>query len=249
MCMPRRLGEFMFLSYLDDTARAIKKVPTYQILSTVLIHESLFEHLETYVGLVVRDSIPKEKQEAFKEFHACELYGGYGIFEGIEQDKRFEAVTSLLKPFAKFNIPVLYGAVDLKRLRQQPYASASPIDIAFRRCLTGISEFMLKQETPAPGPVPKIALLIADDGDPKVKAALRTSFRQLRGFFRPPNFDAGLPHIHDDMYFGSSQDSIGLQLADLCSYFVGKHLENDQAAEGFYEMFKDQIVYSRLDPE
>jgi hypothetical protein len=247
--MPRQLGAFMFLGYLDDTARTRKKIPLYQVLSTVLIHESLFEHIETYVGLCVRDFVPKEKLEEFKEFHACELYGGYDFFEGIEQRKRFEVISNLLKPIAKFNIPIIYGAVDLKRLREQPYASANPIDMAFRRCLTGVSEFMARQETPAPGPVPEIALLIADDCDPKIKATLRASFRQLRTHFRPPHFDVGLFRVHDDMYFGSSQDSIGLQIADLCGYFIGKHLEKDQAAEGFYEMFKDQIVYSQIDPE
>jgi hypothetical protein len=57
-----------------------------------------------------------------------------------------------------------------------------------------------------------------------------------------------LVHLHDDMYFGSSKDSIGVQLADLCGYFIAKHLEGDAAGEGFYDIIKDRIVYSKLEP-
>ncbi len=56
-------------------------------------------------------------------------------------------------------------------------------------------------------------------------------------------------HLHDDMYFGNSQESVGLQLADLCSYFIVKHLEGNQATEGFFKIIEKQIVYSRIEPE
>jgi hypothetical protein len=51
------------------------------------------------------------------------------------------------------------------------------------------------------------------------------------------------------MYFGSSKDSVGIQLADLCAYFVAKHLENnDPEAESFYQIFSELIVHSEIAP-
>jgi hypothetical protein len=60
----------------------------------------------------------------------------------------------------------------------------------------------------------------------------------------------GLWYIHDEMYFGNSKESVGVQLADLACYFIRKHLGNeDSAAEGFYNVFQDQIVYGKVDPD
>jgi Protein of unknown function (DUF3800) len=77
-------------------------------------------------------------------------------------------------------------------------------------------------------------MLIVDDCQKDIKNTLRKSFQQLRKFITPPDFGLGqLVHVHDDMYFGNSKDSIGLQLADLSSYFIAKHLEGDTTTEGF----------------
>jgi hypothetical protein len=95
------------------------------------------------------------------------------------------------------------------------------------------------------------SLLLLDDSTEKEKKnRLKQSFRELRRHIRPAGFDPGLEFIHDDMYFGSSKDSIGIQLADLCAYFIGKHLDGgDPAAEGFYQIFEKEIVNSRTEPE
>ena len=51
------------------------------------------------------------------------------------------------------------------------------------------------------------------------------------------------------MYFGDSKFSLGIQLADLCAFFIAKHLEKNTAAEGFYQMIADKIVFSKTYPE
>lgn len=94
----------------------------------------------------------------------------------------------------------------------------------------------------------EFALLIVDDGNRDNKNRLKRTYRELRKQVRPPHWHPGIWYIHDDMYFGASKDSVGIQLADLCSYFIGKHLEKDEAAEGFYQIFSDQILYSDVEP-
>ena len=94
----------------------------------------------------------------------------------------------------------------------------------------------------------ELAILIADDGDKKVKTDLKQSFRQLRRQIRPPDYDPKLWYVHDDMYFGSSKGSVGIQLADLCAYFIAKHLEGDVAIDGFYQIIAPQISNSRVQP-
>jgi hypothetical protein len=125
------------------------------------------------------------------------------------------------------------------------YGSANPVDICFRLCVQGVENWM-GQFHPQ-----ELVLLISDDFQQKdVKAELRKSFRQLRKRFRRP-VTSFVWRLHDEMYFGNSKDSIGIQLADLCGYFIAKHLEGDDdpAAEGFYELIKDCIVFSHVAPQ
>jgi hypothetical protein len=239
---------FMFLGYMDDSGRFDKKKQTYQIVSTVLVRDNLSESIEHLVGQVVEDVIPEDRLERFEEFHAWELYGGYGIFDGIDQEKRFDAIKRLLSIIRDYEIPVVYGAVDLQQLQQRSYASANPIDIAFRLCIEGTSWVMSEEQRGQHGSDSVFALLIVDDTDKDKKAILKKSFRELRRQIRPPDWHPRTWYIHDDMYFGSSKDSIGIQLADLCSYFIGKHLEKDELAEGFYQIFSDLILYSEVEP-
>ena len=96
-----------------------------------------------------------------------------------------------------------------------------------------------------------IALFIADDSNSQTKNLLRQSFRKLRHQCRPPEFTFGaLTSVHDDMYFGDSRDSIGIQLADLCGYFIAKHLEGDNPlADGYYQIIKEHVVCGGIEPK
>ena len=140
----------------------------------------------------------------------------------------------------------MYGAVNVRELQRKFYASADPIDTAFRICLKGITVMEGEQSTSRGT---EFALLIVDDSNRDNKNRLNRTYRELRKQIRPPYWHPGTWYIHDDMYFGESKDSIGIQLADLCSYFIGKHLENDGASEHFYQLFSEQIMYCRVEPE
>ncbi|MGA9058939.1 MAG: DUF3800 domain-containing protein [Terriglobia bacterium] len=234
----------MYLAYLDDSAIEHKKTKL-QVLSAVIVNDKHFQEIEVIAGIHIVDLVPEENMENFKEFHASELFNGCRVFEGIDQSIRFRAMHSLLMQVRDKKLPIVYGAVDVPKLRGKLYGSASPIDIAFRICAEGIDGWLDANDPQ------QFAVLIADDfADGKIKAELRQSFRQLRNQVRPPDFSCGkLQHVHDGMYFGDSKDSIGIQMADLCSYFIAKHLEGDTTAEGFYNTIKDQIVYCKVEPE
>ena len=93
--MVRRENTFVYVAYLDDSdTRA--KIKKWQVLSAVMIEDSTFFAVELMSSVIIDDLFPPEKAEHFSEFHACELYGGYGPFEGIDQEKRFLAIHALL---------------------------------------------------------------------------------------------------------------------------------------------------------
>jgi hypothetical protein len=195
------------------------------------------------MGIQVEAIVPPERLDQFTEFHAWELFGGYGVFEGVEQSKRLEVAKQIMLFVKQYHVPIIFGAVSKLLLRDKVYASADPIDICFRICAQGGEQYV-GDSSPE-----EFAILIADDFDREIKARLRKSFRDMRLQVRPPTWTPGeLRHIHDDLYFGSSKESIGIQLADMCSYVIGKHLEDDPFVEGFYDMIKEEIKYARIEP-
>src|SRR5271163_3207724 len=113
----------MFIGYLDDSGRFNKKKQTFQVLAVVLVHDEWFTVIEGEVGECVSDLLPEDRIEKFEEFHAWELYGGYGIFDGIEQEARFATIRRLLSIVSNFKLPVIYGAVDIQRLEASSFAS------------------------------------------------------------------------------------------------------------------------------
>lgn len=235
----------MYLTYLDDSGVRQKDI-VWQLLSAVIIDDRIFRDIEVLMGVCVEDLIPADRLEDFHEFHASELYRGSGIFDGIPEEKRFHVIHRLLTLVRDYKLPIVYGAVDVQRLRKKYYASAVPADIAFRICAIGIEDWISKQK-----PDDQLGIIILDNCDKADKDTIKKSFRQLRKKLQPPHWTPGqLWHVLDDMFFGDSKDSVGIQLADVCSYFIAKHLQGgDEVAEGFYQTISDYIVHSKIEPE
>jgi len=151
---------------------------------------------------------------------------------------------SLLGFVKTCNSSVVYGAVDKRKLSDKLYSSADPVNMCFRMCMQGIEEWVAKNHSG------ELALIIMDDCDKDIKKILRASFKGLRNQVWQADTKKCDWIFHDDMYFGSSADSVGIQLADLCGFFIAKHLKQESAeAEGFYEMIKDRIVYEKVEPD
>jgi len=257
------------LAYLDDSDTKAKELK-WQVMSGVIIEAKQFKLAEIAVSTIPELLMPAEKLSQFEEFHACELYGGYGVFAGIDQERRFDAISRLLWLIEMAGLHVVYGAVDLDKLRNEIYASADALDIAFRICVRGIDgwatqhvesqvtdklgdnaeNYTIERMIPHifEGVMDELVILIVDECDTKIKSTLQKSFRSLRPQRKPPHTTAPFNNFHDDMYFGDSRYSIGIQLADLCSYFIARHLSGDGEIDNFYEMIEPHIVYSQIHP-
>jgi hypothetical protein len=246
------------LAYLDDSDTKAKN-SKWQVMSAVIIKDNDFKLAELGMAAIPEQLMGAEKLSKFEEFHACELYGGYGAFEGIDQDRRFEAIRKLLALLQTTQSCVVYGSIDLDVLKNEVYGSADPVDVCFRKCLVmirdwadalvkshidaemgdGIWEFDRVAEIMMPRMVSNLVILVVDECDGKTKNTLQKSFHSLRQ--RNFGFHLLSDCFHDDMYFGDSRYSIGIQLADLCSYFIARHLQGDTEIDGFYEMIEPRI--------
>jgi Protein of unknown function (DUF3800) len=220
------------------------------VVGAVLIPADSSFVAEMLSAMAIEDLMPEERKHEFEEFHASELYNGYGIFKDIDQPTRFGAISNQLLSLSPCGAKVAYGAVNLSDLRKSSYASANSRDIAFRRCVVGVGDWIwkniLSEMNESRLGAEFNTLFIMDEAaqsDKKTQHAIRDSFRSLRGRFRFSGADPGqLSFVHDDMYFGDSRYSVGIQMADLCSYFIGQHLCGNAESDGFYKMIEPFIV-------
>jgi hypothetical protein len=118
---------FVHLAYLDDSGTRDKKSP-FQVVTAVIVEDKHFFEMEFIHGAAVEAIVPKEKLDDFEEFHAWQLYGGHGVFEGVPQQNRFNVIKALLEVLTLSKIPIVYGAVDKSKLEKLVYGSAADSD-------------------------------------------------------------------------------------------------------------------------
>lgn len=241
----------MYLAYIDDSDTKAKKRKR-QVVAAVVLKDDAFKLTRVRMSAVAEILMGEENLEKFKEFHACELYGGHEAFKDLDQTKRFSAIIYLLGLLEKAEMTVIYGTVDLEELKKHIYGSADPVDVCFRQCIESIKEWSHEvdaRELEHAGSmsadevkpllmdrfVKNLFILIADECDKAIKHTLQQSFRHLQ------QHDGATGCFHDDMYFGDSRFSVGIQLADLCAYFIARHLEGDAETEHFYKLIEPRI--------
>ena len=233
----------VYLAYMDDSGTKNAASP-YQVVASIVIPDREFINVESVCGMVIENLVEtREEREAFGEFHACELYWGTGPFKHLKDDeeKRHKAIFQLLIVLAGHQYPIIYGAVDKQALYATRFSSANPVDIAFRICAEGVEKYM-QACSETSGKDERCIVVMDDTDDKRTKQELRRSFRQLRRQQRPPTGAIGkLAHLHEDMYFGDSRESIGIQLADLCAFIIACHLRGVPKTEKCYDLFKNKI--------
>ena len=134
----------MYLGYLDDTG-SDEKAPL-AIMAAVLINHLLFYQIEEVAGKIIGDLIPEGNMYKFKEFKAVDLFHGHKAFEGLLLEHRLAAMQSLLQQIRRWDIPVIYSAVDSNQLdalaASHLLVPADPMFISFTMCLLGVQSWL-----------------------------------------------------------------------------------------------------------
>lgn len=236
------LGGYVYIAYVDDSKQD-KNRDRFQVISAILIQDNGFAALEQELGYYLYELVQPLVGGEFEEFHASDLLNANGVFRNVTRKQAIEVFGNGVQTLWNLQIPVIYGAVNLNKLYASDYATANPVDMAFRLCLKLIEAWFQENR---PG---NEALLISDDGDKAVKNAMMNTFHVLRKpVVSSPPQRGELSHLHDDMYFGASKFSKGIQLADLCALLIGRHLAGYADTEDLYKKLSEHIVASTIKP-
>ena len=231
----------MRIVYLDDSTSK-RGQEEFQLIGAVIVDDAIFDDLEQHLAYYLYELVYVDANEKFEEFHACDVLACSGPFQGIKRARAIEILSTAVATVNKFKIPIIYGAVDLVKHRTANCGTAEPIDYAFRGCVKRVEKWF--QESCSDG----LGLLISDDFEnKKIKEAMKKSFYLFRNrTYSSPAVRGILEHIHDDMYFGDSKFSKGLQLADICTLLIGRHLVGYDDTEELYQQLSANIVQFSL---
>lgn len=235
----------MHLAYLDESGTDGHS--PIVMFGALIVPVGRFGRLEGLHSSAIQQILPMERIEEFKEFHASDLYLGHGAFEGVDETKRFTAIEVLLAAVRMDRLPYVYAAVDRSKFAECPFGSGKPLHAAFHMCLLGVEDWATANHPNYSGGATKqidwkdTCLYLLDDCDDKpLKEQFRKTYRALRPkhIFVPPH-NVRLWHAHDDMFFADSKDCLGIQMVDLCNYFVRRHLAGEPEPQKFYQMFSE----------
>jgi hypothetical protein len=156
-------------------------------------------------------------------------------------------------------MPFIYAAVDRESMADSPFGVMKPLHAAFHMCLLGVEDWARANHSS-----PDIQLhgavmidwidsylcILDDCSDKNLKQDFKKTYRTLRTkhpFINHQNHR--LWHAHDDMFFADSTDCLGVQIADLCNFFVRLRLEGREERQNFYDLISEQVICAKPEPE
>ncbi len=242
MVCASQLEKLVYLIFADDAGSSgdnlQDKCAPFQVVCAIVMDDRSFATSENTMGVFARLGHAYDLQIAPNfEFHAHQLFRGRGTFAQWPSEQRLTIFRDCMSLLEAFGVPIIYGAVNKAKLRVEAYRSANPLDTSFRLCAQGIEEWFTRH---APH---SLGLLILDECDDETKHRLKKSFRELRrrSFVDSKESEPNLSHLIDDIYFGNSADSIGIQLADMCGFLIARHLAGKQDSEHLYRIIASRI--------
>lgn len=231
----------VYIAYLDDSCEENK----FQVIGAVIVPDGAISQIENDAAALVEDLVPEDLRKDFEPHASRILSGARPPYDKLKPSVRHEIILRTLQIASSHKLVITYGATDIKALGRAPFRSADSVQMAFMFCAKNIESWLSQQSPDALG------LLIADEGK-KQKHAIQSAFYSMRRRMTARGHNRGeLPHVHDDMYFGESHASIGIQLADACCLAILRHLcgRTDDATREYFQIIKHLLYKGKVYPK
>jgi hypothetical protein len=228
----------VYLAYSDESGSGdVSKEPILVVAAVLINPDSQWDGLEKELNNLVNENVPENRRDSF-EFHAKEL------FARLERKDSKALLKGMFTTLQKHRLPVYYGAVHRQEMgRTSPELSGKALltlaqAAAFIQCA-----FQVENAIHSIRPNEKL-LWIADNTNLAGSMKMLHHHTQTKTIRWPDLPWANLDHIMDTIYFGHSNESRGLQLADACNFVIRSHLIGKKQVEPYYELLRTQIAVS-----
>ncbi len=245
-------GVTLRVVYSDESGVGnIDKEPITVVTAIVVNMDRDWESVENDLRRVI-SSTPKSLLDNGRSLKGKNLYSL--IRKNIQESgSATEILNRVLAIPIKYRIAIFYGAVDRNGLQNYQADKSVPdedkqatsYDVAFNECLARLDAAALTFTD-------ERILWIADRSDKQREPATRSGlayyrFQQSLKMARLLSDEAMRVSIADTVYFGHSEESVALQLADVCcstvtNYLLERDYGRDYCATGFYELIRKNVM-------
>jgi hypothetical protein len=249
-------GKAVRLVFFDEAGSSTddQQEPVLTVAAIVVHGDLQTLPIEKDARSIIDTLVPEQFRPHF-EFHAKDLFSGSEKFRGWPKDGptgRYAALGAFMNLIPKHNLPVLSGSINKpgfwksgggkiwldKSEREKKHV---PHAVGFMFCIFEVETWFLENAPYERG------LCIADET--KARAVLKNDLRHFRDGIEFTAEEGErrtlqLDHLIDTIYFGNSHESIMLQLADCCAFFIKRTAMGRPDAEPFFRIIRTQSTPS-----
>lgn len=225
--------------FVDESGISAKERVT--VVAAVIVNaDKELKAVEERVESIIAQYVPEKYQEGFS-FHATDLFHGGGrIFDRRHYPLEIshEILKKLILVTGEFRLPIVYGYSEktllLEAFKKVPPRHAAAIHHAYTYSMCAVAAERYMRESAEPS---ELASLVVENNDNSQKA-----IRLMHALMRSKNLDetasllvADLKQMAPDclplkkivhgVYFASKEDSVLLQIADVCAFTIRRFLE------------------------
>jgi hypothetical protein len=230
--------------YFDEAGTSDARTEPFLVVAAVIIRDKHWLAIERAARDVVNRLVPPQMHDDF-EFHACDLFtGNTKGFQRNARDKevRFEILKSFLTIVRDFKLPIIYVVHDKQEFPLKDWQMVTMHREIGREICAGYVESWIRRRTRGRD----VAMLISDVVHSDDKREEKLIKRYLMRYRKWPMFVTHGPvleHVVDTIHFADSKESIGLQIADACAYFIKRHYmnESDSDSEPLYQIIAKNV--------
>ncbi len=185
------------------------------------------------------------------QFKRRELKGGR-LLRDVRNKKlgADEALRQILSIPRACHLPIFFGAVSREGFRKAQSMTdtgfTSVLHAAFTHCLERVASYIYTA-------FPKEKVLWIADGGRERELREELSLAKFATDIISNSSKAGVSQqstcMVDTVYFGPSEKSLAIQLADVCCFVIGQKLMNNTMILPYYDLIKIQIVNSDALPD
>lgn len=190
-----------------------------------------------------------------RELRASEIYQGTGFFSSWRPEKRAELIQDCLNILVRRETPGIVAYIDKREFatardrENSPYSFlGSPSEIAISKFLLALNMFVDEANIADIGhdrimeadlPIRNYSLVVAGQG----KSVAPDFMNQ----FLHSEDEIPSPAVLENFCYVAAQHSVPTQLANMCSYFVRRWLQNPSENHAYFDVLQDggviQVIY------
>lgn len=241
----------MLICYLDESGNTGRQLgdltQPFHVLAAVMVREDRIREMTHRLDALAARA-PTSQQ--LIEYHGQELFGGSGVWEGIQPRQRIDQYSRALAVLTYVDAGVAYASINKPELARRGYDNPNPHGLALQFLTEKLEQWLRRQEDC----LSQRALLVADENKEQEQYSvdLISEMQAVGGQIGASlGINISLDRVVDNVYFDRSDRNRGIQLADLVASILNRSLRIQQhpgdprSDAAVRKLFDDHIMYQR----